>query len=86
MTEQEAIKNINALNAVCGQKDFYDEEFVEALKMGVDALKKQIAKKPVKKSFIIPCDGIWVCPSCKEPLGGKLHHCECGQKLDWSEV
>ena len=40
MTEAEAIKNINALNAVCGQKDFYNEEFVEALKMSVEALEK----------------------------------------------
>ena len=27
MTYEEAIKNINALNAVCDKKDFYDAEF-----------------------------------------------------------
>ena len=41
MTNKEAIKNINALNAVCGQKDFYDSEFEEALGVAVDALESQ---------------------------------------------
>lgn len=50
------------------------------------AKEKQIPKKPVKKSFIVPYEGINVCPSCKEPLGGKKHYCcECGQKLDWGD-
>lgn len=35
----DTIKNINALNAVCGQKDFYDEEFEQALFRAVEALK-----------------------------------------------
>lgn len=38
MTREEAIRNINALNAVCGQKDFYDKEFQEALRMAIVAL------------------------------------------------
>lgn len=41
MTEQEAIKNIKALNAVCWQKDFYDEEFAKALALAIKALEKQ---------------------------------------------
>lgn len=45
MTYEEAIKNINALNAVCGQKDFYDAEFESALALAIDALEKQIPKK-----------------------------------------
>lgn len=32
MTEQEAIISINALNAICGQKEFWDSEFEEAFK------------------------------------------------------
>ena len=50
MTYEEAIKNINALNAVCGQKDLYDAEFESALALAVDALKKQIPKKPLSRS------------------------------------
>lgn len=38
MTENEAIKNINALNAVCWDKDFYDEEFAKAMAKAVKAL------------------------------------------------
>ena len=41
MTIEEAIKNIYALNAVCGQKEFYDKEFEEALSMAIEALEKQ---------------------------------------------
>lgn len=39
MTREEAIKNINALNAVCWQKDFYDEEFEEALTLAIRNLE-----------------------------------------------
>ena len=38
MNREEAIRNINALNAVCGQKDFYDEKFLEALYMAIRSL------------------------------------------------
>ena len=54
--------------------------------LSIIALEKQIAKKPVKKSFIVPYEGINVCPSCKQPLDDKRHYCsKCGQKLDWSD-
>ena len=66
------------LNQIC--RDYTSLGTVEELK---EAKEKQIAKKPVKRSFIVPYEGINVCPSCKEPLGGKEHHCKCGQKLDW---
>lgn len=38
MSDNEAIKNINALNAVCWDKDFYDEEFAKAMAKAVKAL------------------------------------------------
>ena len=41
MTREKAIRNINALNAVCGQKPFYDNEFEEALGMAIKALENQ---------------------------------------------
>lgn len=50
-----------------------------------EAKEKQMAKKPVKRSFIIPFEGINVCPSCKRPINKKEHHCNCGQAIDWSE-
>lgn len=51
----------------------------EALYMAVDALKKQLAKKPVYECC--------VCPSCGNEVKFSIHHnycTECGQKLDWS--
>ena len=48
MTYEEAIKNINALNAVCGQKGFYDAEVESALALAILSLEKQIPKKPYK--------------------------------------
>ena len=85
MTYEEAIKNINALNAVCGQKDLYDAEFESALALAIEALEKQIPKKP-----IVVNDDI-ICPNCSATLIYCLHtseidYCDkCGQRLDWSE-
>ena len=89
MTYEEAIKNINALNAVCGQKGLYDAEFESALALAILALEKQIPKKPLHmhKNYF--------CPICKED-GWMLwddavtndmdKYCgKCGQAIDWSD-
>ena len=82
MTHEEAIKNINALNAVCGQKDLYDAEFESALALAIEALEKQVPKKPPNH------DGM-VCPSCnsKARYGHPYeYYCpHCGQAIDWEE-
>ncbi|MBO4544135.1 MAG: hypothetical protein J5725_13275 [Bacteroidales bacterium] len=41
MSREEAIKNLNALNAILGNKDFYDKEFEESIRMGREALENQ---------------------------------------------
>ena len=82
MTHEEAIKNINALNAVCGQKGLYDAEFESALALAILALEKQIPKKPYKDNE----NGVYEkehCPSCHRSLFPNDHHCECGQAIDW---
>ena len=83
MTYEEAIKNINALNAVCGQKGLYDAEFESALALAIEALYKQIPKKP----YDIVC-----CPLCKievelQPIDTEqVTYClHCGQAIDWSD-
>ena len=38
MNIEQAKRNIIALDAVCGQKDFYDDEFIKALKMAYNSL------------------------------------------------
>ena len=82
MTYEEAIKNISALNAVCGQKGLYDTEFERALALAILALEKQIPKKPYKGNE----NGVYEkehCPSCHRSLFPNDHHCECGQAIDW---
>ena len=83
MTYEEAIKNINALNAVCGQKDLYDAEFESALALAIEALYKQIPKKPYD---------IVHCPLCKievelQPIDTEqVTYClHCGQAIDWRD-
>ena len=83
MTHKEAIKNINALNTVCGQKDLYDAEFESALALAIKALEKQIPKKPYD---------IVHCPLCKievelQPIDTEqVTYClHCGQAIDWKE-
>lgn len=87
MTNEKAIKNINALNAVCSQKDFYDAEFENALALAIEALDKQIPKKPLHmhKNYY--------CPICKEdgwmlwddaiPNDMDKYCGMCGQAIDW---
>ena len=89
MTYREAIKNINALNAVCGKKDFYDAEFENALALAIESLEKQIPKKPLHmhKNYY--------CPICKEdgwilwddaiPNDMDKYCGICGQAIDWSD-
>lgn len=47
MTKEEAFKNLVALNAVCGQKDFFDKEFEEALLVAEKALEQEPCKDAV---------------------------------------
>ena len=63
MTRTEAIKNLNALNAICGQKDFYDNEFATALNMAINSLKVdemyQLEKEDADE-FIPKRTGHWI--------------------------
>ena len=54
MTHEEAIKNINALNAVCCEKDFYDAEFENALALAIDAIKKQATQEWISVKDRLP--------------------------------
>ena len=61
----------------------------EKLDMCIEALEKQIAKKP-KKTGIEGYRYVdaYICPTCKGNFSGTriADYCyHCGQKLDWSE-
>ena len=88
MTYEEAIKSINALNAVCGKKDFYDTEFENALALAIDALEKQIPKKPIIREAEDSFGFVKyiLCPNCEKVDFGYERHCFCklcGQAIDW---
>lgn len=90
MTNEEAIKNINALNAVCGKKDFYDAEFENALALAIDALKRQIPMKPIIRETedYFGYVKYILCPNCEEVEFGFNQPCfckYCGQAIDWKD-
>ena len=82
MTEQEAkeievaIEHIKARNMSAKHLD-----------MAIATLEKQIPKKPLR----IPTDDSCLyyelrCPCCDAYMSGliEMHHCKCGQALDWT--
>ena len=94
MTEREAKKEIEH-NVFCNTDNFEMTISKECYKTIINALEKQIPKKP-------DCieDRMWCCPVCDNHLLPKwvkyptelmpktegLPHCmSCGQKIDWSE-
>lgn len=103
MTAEKAIYQLTDLirdrESFCHRDDFDDMflQDIEALKVGISALEKQVPKK-VKREFItvngcITCFETDVCPACGndfyiEDLGQTMYYSfcpDCGQALDWSE-
>lgn len=59
-----------------------------AVRLTIEALEKQIPKKPVKKDFGYFYGIVDTCPYCGSDyaLINKHNYCyDCGQKLDWSD-
>ena len=94
MTEIEAKKEIEH-NVFCNTDNFEMTISKECYKTIINALNKQIARKPVCIE-----DKMWCCPVCDNHLLPKwvkyptelmpktegLPHCmSCGQKIDWNE-
>lgn len=80
MEEREAIKELHNIRPRGG---IIPQKRAEALDVAIQALEKQIAKKPdftEGKEFAL-------CPCCNgNGLADKQKYCDnCGQKLDWSE-
>ena len=93
MTAEKAIEQLNSLmndreNHV--HRDDFDDMFlqdIEALKVGISALEKQVPKKVIWENEIFS----WAyCPNCGSDMCDKhneeFQFCpDCGQALDWSE-
>ena len=89
MTESEAITELKrrAYRTTCyGNKVLEHEENLVA----IEALEKQIAKKPVKsENQVVRYVNTYYCPICELGITGTniakwCYH--CGQKIDWSDV
>ena len=89
MTNEEAIENLKYL--ISGDCTDTQHDFVEEIKIAIDALEKQIPKKPTNFAIenndgytIYDCE----CPSCEQshrelfPFAFCIH---CGQALEWEE-
>ena len=91
MTESEAIKICNTIvfatsfsNPQVIPLNTTKEELSEAMRMAIQALEKQIPKKPYKDNE----NGIYekeYCPICHRSLFPNDHHCICGQAIDWRD-
>lgn len=82
MTEREAIKELSYDDTVYGGKCTEEVRIV-----AIQALEKQVPKKPLR----IPTDDSCLyyelrCPCCDAYISGiiEMHHCKCGQALDWT--
>lgn len=62
---------------------------IEALDIAIEALEKQLPKKPIDKSCVKDNDTIYgyvgICPSCNGIVDDSMIVCDCTQVLDWSE-
>ena len=64
-------------------------EDIAAYKLAIEALEKQLPKKPIDKSCVKDNDTIYgyigMCPSCNDIVDDSMIVCDCTQVLDWSE-
>ena len=95
MTESEAIKEIRFNMSTIGLNNEAAKRVVEARDMAINALEKQIAKKPIMKPYFDDMEEEYLCcPTCGEALTDRIpmdnkdfyFHCfNCGQKFDYGE-
>lgn len=93
MTESEAI---NELHKIRPRGGIIPQKRAEALDVAIQALEKQIPKKPRKTDSyrgVLKKVYAYVCPTCGNTCLEKYMNerqntmfcCDCGQKLDWSD-
>ena len=89
MAESEAVEKLKNMRLFMQIEDEnndckFTEDDYKANEMAINALEKQIPKKP-KERDCIGFDTL-VCPKCKMALYLYEPYCDnCGQKIDWSD-
>lgn len=83
---REAIEDFKKLAELLQNKE---SAAVEHCNIAIEALEKQLPKKPIDKSCVKDNDTIYgyagICPSCNGIVDDSMIVCDCTQILDWSE-
>lgn len=85
MNVQEALARIKEHRDIHFHNELNAIYITEALDMAIEALEKQIPKKPLYEKTYGDC-AVYSCPVCKDEtmiLNGDNYCTMCGQKLDW---
>ena len=95
MTVSEAIKEVRFNMSKIGLNNKTAKRVSEAKKIAIQALEKQIPKKPIMKQYFENLEDEYLCcPKCGEiltdiiPADNKTFYfycMNCGQKFDWSD-
>ena len=97
MTPKEAIEYLNIMK-LSTEDDSVGEIKKEVCDIAIEALEKQIPKKPIKLTYKLLIDAGWIyaCPNCKMACGENKYHLEatsdemycpsCGQAIDFEEL
>ena len=87
---EQAIKVLKILYSDKFQQ-FTSSEFDDAIYMAIEALEKQIPKKPIKYDIDYSGNPLFRCPVCGDSwnsneFGDGIEYCwTCGQAIDWSD-
>ena len=95
MTESEAIEKLKNMRLYMQIEDKnndckFTEDDYKANEMAIQALEKQIPKKPIFANNMMTKDKFLMCPCCEFRFPDSLVFLKtrcwnCGQKLDWSD-
>ena len=95
MTESEAIEKLKNMRLYMQIEDEnndckFTEDDYKANEMAIQALEKQIPKKPILANNMMTKDKFLMCPCCEFRFPDSLVFLKtrcwnCGQKLDWSD-
>ena len=85
MTAEEAIKHLKLIV----DNEAYADHFQDVCRMAIEALEKQIPKKPTEVDEREVGWIAFMCPTCNTAVIGQPYrpnNCKhCGQAIDWSE-
>ena len=89
--EKETIKTLEdvVVSGKTGSLRRWTKDTIENSTIIIEALEKQLPKKPIDKSCVKDNDTIYgyvgIYPSCNGIVDDSMIVCDCTQVLDWSE-